>query len=92
MSTKRADYRSMLGGVSIGVGIPRAPGQDGYTVALFLRSRKLRDNPPPQLTKAIDFTRKECEIRVVNRIRTGTSTRVRPLRPGLSIGHYRVTA
>jgi hypothetical protein len=94
VTSQGADYRSPVMEVAVGIAPPKEGHGGDYRIALFLQHKKIIDSP---LVGAItDIAKAEVDVRVSGRIRRLSrqwhQDICRPIRPGCSIGHHRVTA
>lgn len=90
-----AEYRSRKMEIAVGIAPPAREGQsEDYKIAVFLQNKKLQQSE--YVDSITEIAHSEVDIRIAGRIRRLSrpwyQDVCRPLRPGCSIAHYRITA
>ena len=90
-SRRKADVEKIQPSVAFGV----APGKEGDDYRLAVRVQHPNLLRSSFVQRAVEEAKGEADVRLIGHIvkrSDGLQARQRPLRPGISVGHFRITA
>jgi hypothetical protein len=90
-SRRKADVQRIQPSVALGV----APGKESGDYRLAVRVQHLNLLRSSYVERAVELAKGEADVRLIGQLvkrDDGFQDRQRPIRPGISVGHFRITA